>query len=73
MRLFVAFTLLALGLFWSHPFLAPELDKAARSQVSRPPRGSEPILVLAPRETRVPVVETTASIDLTGSSEDPRR
>ncbi|MCG7393676.1 hypothetical protein MHY87_12230 [Microvirga sp. ACRRW] len=73
MRLFTAFTLLALGLFWSYPFLAPELEKATRPQVTRAPRGGEPVLVLAPKEFRVPAVETTASVNLTESSEDPRQ
>ncbi|SCY23108.1 hypothetical protein [Microvirga guangxiensis] len=73
MRLFATFTLLALGLFWSYPFLAPKLEKVARSQIAPVQRGAEPVLVLAPREIRVAPVETTASIDLTENSEDPRR
>ena len=73
MRLFAAITLLALGLFWSYPFLAPEIDKAVHTKVTPAPRGGEPVLVLAPRHVRVPAVETTASVNLTGSSEDPRR
>lgn len=73
MRLFAAFTMLALGLFWSYPFFAPELEKLTRSKVEPAPRGGEPVLVLAPPDVRVPAVETTASVTLTESSADPRR
>ena len=73
MRLFAAFTLLSLVAFWSYPFLAPELEKAVLAQVAPAPRGGEPVLVLAPRDIRVPAVETTASVNLTESSEDLRQ
>ena len=73
MRLFAAFTLLALALFWSYPFLAPGIDRIAHSKVAPAPHGGEPVLVLAPAGIRLPPVETTASANLTESSEDPRR
>lgn len=73
MRLFTAVTLLALGLFWSYPFLAPELEKVTRSKASPAQRVGEPVLVLAPTDVRVPAVETTASVNLTENSEDPRQ
>ena len=73
MRLFATITLLALGLFWSYPFVAPQIEKTLRSKVVPAPRGGEPVLVLAPAEIRAPSVETTASVNLTESSEDPRQ
>ncbi|WP_243370234.1 hypothetical protein [Microvirga solisilvae] len=73
MRLFAAFTLLTLGLFWSYPFLAPGIEKAVYAKIAPAPRAGEPVLVRAPEGVRMPVVETTASVNLTGSSEDPHR
>jgi len=73
MRLFAAFTLFALMAFWSYPFLAPELEEVVRAKVAPTPRVVEPVLVLAPQDVRVPAVETTASVNVTGNSEDPRR
>jgi len=72
MRLFAAFTLLALALFWSYPFLAPEIDKTVRSKVAPATRSREPVLVLAPKDVRVPASETVAA-NLTENSGDPRR
>lgn len=73
MRLFAAFTLLALLSFWSYPFLAPEIEKVVQAKIPPAPPVSEPVLVLAPQDVRVPAVETTASVTVTESSEDPRR
>ena len=72
MRLFAAFTLLSLVAFWSYPFLAPGIERVARSQVTPAPRGGEPVLVLAPTDIRVQPTETVAA-SLTESSEDPRQ
>lgn len=72
MRLFATITLLALSLFWSYPFFAPEIEKAVRDKVKPAPRGGEPVLVLAPADIRVPPRETIAA-RLTESSEDPRQ
>jgi hypothetical protein len=72
MRLFAAFTLLASGLFWSYPFLAPRIEKAALSRIAPAPRSGEPVLVLAPKDIRAQPVETLAA-NLIESSEDPHR
>lgn len=72
MRLFASLTLLALGLFWSYPFLAPEVAKAVRDKVTPAPRSGEPVLVLAPVDIRVQPRETMAA-NLKESSGDPRR
>jgi hypothetical protein len=74
MRLFAAFTLIVLGLFWSYPFLAPGVEKTMYAKiVPAAAYSGDPVLVLAPESVRVPAVETTASVNLTESSEDPRR
>ncbi|MXQ11214.1 hypothetical protein [Microvirga makkahensis] len=74
MRLFATFTLLSLSLFWSYPLLAPlapQIERTVRSKVAPAARGGEPVLVLAPKNVRVPSGETVAA-GLTESSEDPR-
>ncbi|WP_134500424.1 hypothetical protein [Microvirga pakistanensis] len=75
MRLFAALTLLALGLFWSIPFLgplAPEIERTMRSRIAPVVRGGEPVLVLAPTNIRVPP-GAAVTANLIESSEDPRR
>ncbi len=75
MRLFAAFTLLALSLFWSYPFLAPlapDLERTVRSKVAPATQDGEPVLVLAPKDIRVPPGATVA-VRLKENSEDPRR
>lgn len=72
MRLFATVTLLVLSLFWSYPFLAPGIEKAVRDRVKPAPRGEEPVLVLAPTKIHAPG-DTTASVSLTRSFEDPRQ
>lgn len=77
MRLFAGFTLLALGLFWSYPFLAPGLERTLRSKVGPWPDPREPVLVLAPKDIRGRPGETAAvnlaDNALTENSADPRR
>ncbi|WP_414472809.1 hypothetical protein [Microvirga sp. M2] len=75
MRLFAGFTLLALGLFWSYPFLPPAIERTVRAKVASSkvasselafselaswPAPREPILVLAPKGIRVQPGETAA-------------
>lgn len=72
MRVFAAVSLLIAALFWSYPFLSPEIAQAWRFQVTRRVGTQEPVLVLAPQDTRVLPSETVAH-NLTESSEDPRR
>ena len=72
MRLFAGFTLLALGLFWSYPFLAPAIETTVRAKVAAAPPPREPVLVLAPKDIRVQP-GATAAASLTGNSADPRR
>ncbi|MEZ0169108.1 hypothetical protein [Microvirga sp. TS319] len=82
MRLFAGFTLLALGLFWSYPFLGPGLERTLRAKVASSkvvswPAPREPVLVLAPKDIRGRPGETAAvnlaENALTESSADPRR
>jgi hypothetical protein len=72
MRLFAAVTCLALGLFWSYPFLAPGIENALHSKVKPAPRHGDPVLVLAPADFRAQSPEAVAS-NLTESSEDPHQ
>jgi len=72
MRLFAALTLLALGLFWSHPFLGPQMERNVRPEAAAMSQPGEPVLVLAPKDVRVRP-EAIVAENLRESSEDPRR